>query len=196
MGERRGVLVSLSPLGSTVQLKPWPPPCLLIQSGSISCRPLNNFLFYSVRLAPRPTPTLEDQASVFISPRGRVVQLYPHAPDTHFSRLLRHAWVTVGLYLFPGHHTGKVFWCIIINILCKLLASHIYMCVTNWSDIVPLWMETQTTIFSKTPAEQSLKRAVKVKAKLSLCSFLTEHHAMKVYWESGSIAPRILWPLY
>jgi hypothetical protein len=43
---------------------------------------------------------------VFISPRGRVAQLYPWAPDTHFSRLLRHAWVTVGLFLFPGHHTG------------------------------------------------------------------------------------------
>jgi len=26
---------------------------------------------------------------------------------THFSRLLRHAWVTVGLFLFPGHHTAK-----------------------------------------------------------------------------------------
>jgi hypothetical protein len=26
---------------------------------------------------------------------------------THFSRLLRHAWVTVGLLLFPGHHMGK-----------------------------------------------------------------------------------------
>jgi len=26
---------------------------------------------------------------------------------THFSRLLRHAWVTVGLFLFPGHHTGS-----------------------------------------------------------------------------------------
>jgi len=25
---------------------------------------------------------------------------------TNFSRLLRHAWVTVGLFLFPGHHTG------------------------------------------------------------------------------------------
>jgi hypothetical protein len=50
-------------------------------------------------LAPRPTLTLEDQVSVFISPRGRVA--------THFSRLLRHAWVTVGLFLFPGHHTDK-----------------------------------------------------------------------------------------
>jgi hypothetical protein len=40
-------------------------------------------------LAPRPTPIPEDQASVFISPRCRVT--------THFSRLLRHAWVTVVL---------------------------------------------------------------------------------------------------
>jgi hypothetical protein len=48
-------------------------------------------------LAPRPTPITEDQASVFISPRGRVA--------THFSRLLRHAWVTVGQFLFPGHRT-------------------------------------------------------------------------------------------
>jgi hypothetical protein len=80
---------------------------LPIQSGWISWRLLNNFLFYRVGLlVPRPTPTLEDQASVFISPRGRVAQLYPQARGTHFSRLLRHAWVTVGLFLFPGHHTG------------------------------------------------------------------------------------------
>jgi hypothetical protein len=65
-------------------------------------------IFYRVGLlAPRPIPNLEDQASVFISPRGRVAQLYPQERGTHFSRLLRHAWVTVGLFLFPGHHTGK-----------------------------------------------------------------------------------------
>jgi hypothetical protein len=57
--------------------------------------------FYRVGLlAPRQTPIPEDQASVFISPRGRVT--------THFSHLLRHAWVTVGLFLFPGHHTGSI----------------------------------------------------------------------------------------
>jgi hypothetical protein len=56
--------------------------------------------FYRVELlAPRQTPIPEDQASVFISSRGRVA--------THFSHLLRHAWVTVGLFLFPGHHTGN-----------------------------------------------------------------------------------------
>jgi hypothetical protein len=63
-------------------------------------RLLNNFLFYRVGLlAPSPTPNLKDQTSVFISPRGRVAQFYPQAPVTHFSRLLRHAWVTVGLFL-------------------------------------------------------------------------------------------------
>jgi hypothetical protein len=57
------------------------------KSSWISWRLLNNFLFYRVGLlALRPTPIPEDQASVFISPRGRVA--------THFSRLLRHAWVT------------------------------------------------------------------------------------------------------
>jgi hypothetical protein len=45
-------------------------------------------------LAPRQIPIPEDQTSVFISPRGRVA--------THFSRLLRHVWVTEGLILFPG----------------------------------------------------------------------------------------------
>jgi hypothetical protein len=38
----------------------------------------------------------------------RVSQLYPQALGTHFSRLLRHAWVTVGLFFNPGHHTGKI----------------------------------------------------------------------------------------
>jgi hypothetical protein len=35
-----------------------------------------------------------------------------------------------------------------------------------------------------------LMKIAKVKVKLSLC--LTKHHAMKTYWGSGSIAPRIL----
>jgi hypothetical protein len=36
-------------------------------------------------------------------PEDRVAQ----ALGTHFSRLLRHAWVTVGLFFNPGHHTGS-----------------------------------------------------------------------------------------
>jgi hypothetical protein len=57
-------------------------------------------------LVQRPTPNLEDQVSVFMTPGDRVSQLYPQGPGTHFSRLLRHAWVTVGLFFNPGHHTG------------------------------------------------------------------------------------------
>jgi hypothetical protein len=61
-----------------------------------------HLLFYRIGLlAPRPTPIPEEQASVYISPRGRVA--------THFSRLLRHAWVTVGLFLFPSPHGEPYF---------------------------------------------------------------------------------------
>jgi hypothetical protein len=38
----------------------------------------------------RPTPNLEDQASVFVTPKERVTQLYPQALGTHFSLPLRH----------------------------------------------------------------------------------------------------------
>jgi hypothetical protein len=87
--------VTHSFLGSTAQLRPWPPP----QNPAEFLGGFSTFSFYRVRLlAPRPTPIPEGQASVFISPRGRVA--------THFSHLLRHAWVTVGLFLFPAHHTG------------------------------------------------------------------------------------------
>jgi hypothetical protein len=36
-----------------------------------------------------------------------VVQLYPQAPSTHFSRLLRHAWATVGLFFSPVTTRGN-----------------------------------------------------------------------------------------
>jgi hypothetical protein len=62
--------------------------------------------FYRVGLLVQcPTPNLEDQAFVFMTPGDRVAQLYPQALGTHFSRLLRHAWVTVGLFFNPGHDT-------------------------------------------------------------------------------------------
>jgi hypothetical protein len=41
-----------------------------------------------------------------MTPGDRVAQLHPQALGTHYSRLLRHAWVTVGLFFNPGHHTG------------------------------------------------------------------------------------------
>jgi len=36
-----------------------------------------------------------------------VAQLYPQAPITHFSRLLRHAWATVGLFFSPVTTGGE-----------------------------------------------------------------------------------------
>jgi hypothetical protein len=70
---------------------------------------LNNNLFYRAGLlVRRPTPNLEDQASVFMTHGDRVAQLYPQALGTHFSRLVRHAWVKVGLLFNPGHHAGNV----------------------------------------------------------------------------------------
>jgi hypothetical protein len=57
-------------------------------------------------VSPAPNPHPGDQASVFMTPGDRVVQLYPQTLGTQFSRLLRYAWVTVGLFFNPGHHTG------------------------------------------------------------------------------------------
>jgi hypothetical protein len=74
--------------GSTTQLRPWPPP--------------QNRIEFLVGFS-----------TIFFL-QGRVFSLTtnPHSGGpglcvaTHFSRLLRHAWVTVGLFLFPGQHTG------------------------------------------------------------------------------------------
>jgi hypothetical protein len=49
---------------------------------------------------PTPNPQPGGPGLCIYIPRGRVAQLYPQAPGTHFSRHLRHAWVTVGLFLF------------------------------------------------------------------------------------------------
>lgn len=48
-----------------------------------------------------PHHRLVDQASVSISTGDRVVQLYPQTLGIHFSRLSRHAWTTLVLFLFP-----------------------------------------------------------------------------------------------
>jgi hypothetical protein len=68
--------------------------------------------FYRVGLlAPRPTPIPEDQASVFVSPRGRVA--------THFSRLSRRSTVNTVRKCF--HKTLKEGLYII-----RLISSTIY----------------------------------------------------------------------
>jgi hypothetical protein len=66
-------------------------------------------IFYEVGLStPRPSPNLEDQTSVFVTPGDGMTQLYPQALSTHFNRLLRHAWATLGILLFSAHHTKFV----------------------------------------------------------------------------------------
>jgi hypothetical protein len=89
---------SSSSYGSTAQFGPWP-----------SLLWFRKYAFYrAVLLVRRPTPILEDQASVFMTPGDRVAQLYPQALGIYFNHLLRHAWVTVGLFFNPGHHTGFI----------------------------------------------------------------------------------------
>jgi hypothetical protein len=59
-------------------------------------------------VSPAPNPQPGVPGLCVYDPRDRVSQLYPQALGTHFSRLLRHAWVTVGLFFNPGHHTGLI----------------------------------------------------------------------------------------
>jgi hypothetical protein len=61
-----------------------------------------------------------------------MAQLYPQAPGTHFSRLLRHAWVTVELFLFPGHHTGSN--SMLVGLIEELLERLVW-----WRNPLLLW---------------------------------------------------------
>jgi hypothetical protein len=49
--------------------------------------------FYDNTLSPNPQTRGPVHRTCIYKPRGRVA---------HFSRLLRHAWVTLGLFLFPA----------------------------------------------------------------------------------------------
>jgi hypothetical protein len=49
-----------------------------------------------------------------------------------------------------------------------------------------------STVFINTNATTIFILPVKVKVKIKLSPCLIKHHAMKTYWESGGIAPRIL----
>jgi hypothetical protein len=58
-------------------------------------------------VSPTPNPEPGGPGLRIYDPGDRVAQLNPQALGTHFSRLLRHAWVAVGLLFTPGHHTGE-----------------------------------------------------------------------------------------
>jgi hypothetical protein len=83
-------------------------------------------------LVQRPTPNLENQASVFMTPKDRVAQLYPQALGTHFSRLLRHERVTVGLLFYPGHHAGALIE--LLTVYCYKILSGDYRVNVNPDD--------------------------------------------------------------
>jgi hypothetical protein len=75
-----------------------------------------------------PTPNLEDQVSIFISPGDWVAQLYSQAPSTHFSRLLRHACATVGLFFSPVTTRG--------------LLIHVFFIYERLLNLIYLWFVT------------------------------------------------------
>jgi len=65
-----------------------------------------------------------------------VAQLYPQAPSTHFSRLLRHAWATVGLFFSRSPHGVKTKYSI------QLIKTKLYICHRYRSRLLihnPLW---------------------------------------------------------
>jgi hypothetical protein len=86
---------------------------MALQPNSVPGLPLlvfrNNNPFTGLNCYSSAQPqNLEDQAAVFMTPGDRVAQLYSQTLGTHLSRLLRHTWVTAGLFCNPGHHTGDV----------------------------------------------------------------------------------------
>jgi hypothetical protein len=57
-------------------------------------------------VSPAPNPQPGGPGLRIYDPRIQNGPAIPHALGTPFSRLLQHAWVTVGLFFNPSHHTG------------------------------------------------------------------------------------------
>jgi hypothetical protein len=58
-------------------------------------------------VSPGPNPQPGGPGLRMYDPRRQGgPELYPQALGTHFSHLLQHAWVAVGLFFNPGHHMG------------------------------------------------------------------------------------------
>jgi hypothetical protein len=68
-----------------------------------------------------------------MTPGDRVTQLYPQTLGTHFSRLLRHTWVTVVLFFNPGHHTELLYLLIIISLQKCYFTLRFYVCETLYT---------------------------------------------------------------
>jgi hypothetical protein len=66
----------------------------------------NNNLFTGLDCYSSAQPPTWRTRSPYLWPPETRWPSYTQTLGTHFSRLLRHAWVTVGLFFNPGHHTG------------------------------------------------------------------------------------------
>jgi hypothetical protein len=100
---------------------------------------------------PRPSPNLEDKASVFVTPGDRVTQLYPQALGIHFSHLLRHARATLGLFLSSGQQT-EIYIKLNIEILYKaIVVGSLLLCKIQ---LVPL---NVGTLFSQNTCQPDCK---------------------------------------
>jgi hypothetical protein len=60
-------------------------------------------------VSPGPNPQPGTPGLRIYDPWRQGGPAIPQALGTHFSRLLRHEWVTVGLFFNPGHHMGYKF---------------------------------------------------------------------------------------
>jgi hypothetical protein len=69
----------------------------------------NNNLLWGWIVSAAPNSQPGGPGLRIFDPRRRGGSAIPQALGSHFSRLLRHAWVTVGLSFNPGHHMGASF---------------------------------------------------------------------------------------
>jgi hypothetical protein len=59
-------------------------------------------------VSPVPNPQPGGPGLRIYEPRRQGGPAIPQALGTHFSRLLRHEWVTVGLFFNLGQYTGNI----------------------------------------------------------------------------------------
>jgi len=86
----------------------------------------------------------------------------------------------------------------LISTQLQICEEHVTSCfVTAVTDKILLHIELGYWTFSSVSKVSGYglhgHAKVKVKIKLSLCFLLTDHHVMKAYCGSISIAPRIFW---
>jgi hypothetical protein len=89
--------LSSSSYDSTAQIGLWPPIWVFVT--------ITFLRGWNVSPAPNPQPG--GQGLRIYDPRRQGVLAIPQAFGTNLSRLLRQAWVTVGLFFNHGHHTGQ-----------------------------------------------------------------------------------------